>query len=538
MDFREYAAKETSSALRRVQAGPADVCRQQLAALRTVVDAAAKALESAAKPSAEAERDITDLAERLTKAATEAADLAVKRVSDEARKTQDSLRAELQTRINETKAAAAAIQDAQTKSDVLRTDLASATKRADTAAHELAQSRDAAKKLEAERRDLSTARDAEKLARTTAEGELKKTHDLLDKSRGEVASLQKKLDTLAVDKSAAEDAVSVALSQVQAAEAKLAAVTDLLNKNAARVKQLERIQQDNERAIRELQSRQEKAAPRANAARMSMSVFEELLGAFQALASATTISDVLTTMIEQMATEFSRVALFRVKSNHLQGEHQIGFDLNSDITKVIIPLGMDSVLTRAAGSGTIERLSAEELADSSRVPFNGSPACAIALPVVVGDETLAIVYADDSGSPGDERSPDASYLRVHFADAMLQYSVSLLTRMKAELKVLADLRSYADSLLREIESMYVADAGAGKTGGDLQDRLKSNLEYARSMFSNRVALEETDATGLLDDAVNAIVAAQSQTPFGRDLAMVSGHMTTGGASKRAAAEAS
>src|SRR6266568_3688688 len=239
MDFREYAAKETSSALRRVQAGPADVCRQQLAALRTVVDAAAKALESAAKPSAEAERDITDLAERLTKAATEAADLAVKRVSDEARKTQDSLRAELQTRINETKAAAAAIQDAQTKSDVLRTDLASATKRADTAAHELAQSRDAAKKLEAERRDLSTARDAEKLARTTAEGELKKTHDLLDKSRGEVASLQKKLDTLAVDKSAAEDAVSVALSQVQAAEAKLAAVTDLLNKNAARVKQLE-----------------------------------------------------------------------------------------------------------------------------------------------------------------------------------------------------------------------------------------------------------------------------------------------------------
>ena len=39
------------------------------------------------------------------------------------------------------------------------------------------------------------------------------------------------------------------------------------------------------------------------------------------------------------------------------------------------------------------------------------------------------------------------------------------------------------------------------------------------MFANRIALEEPDAAGLLDDAVTAIVTAQTQTPFARDLAI-------------------
>lgn len=537
MDFREYAAKETSASLRRVQAGPGEVCQKQLAALRAAVDAAAKALESAAKPSADAERDIADLAERLTKAATEATDLAVKRVADEARKTQDGLRGEIQTLASEKKTAAASLQEIQAKADALKSDLAAATKRVDAVTQELAQARESARKLEADRKDLATARDAEKLSRTTAEGDLKKTRDALEKMRGDLAAASKKLEALAQDKTAIEDAAGVASSQAQAAEAKLGAVTDLLNKSAARVKQLERMQQDSERTIRDLQNKQQTAAPHAGAARMSLSMFDELLSAFQALAASANISDVLTTMMEQLATEFSRVALFRVKSNHLQGEHQIGFDLKTDIAKVMMPLGIDSLLTRAASSGVVERLSADELSDSRKLPFSGNPACAIALPVVVGDETLAIVYADDSGGHGDERNADAARLRVHFADAMLQYSISLLSRMKAELKTLAELRSYAASLLHEIEAMHVADAGAGKSGSDLQERLKSNLEYARSMYTNRIELEETDAAALLlDDAIMAIVTAQPQTPFARDLAVVAGHAA--GQSQKRKAEAS
>ena len=62
-------------------------------------------------------------------------------------------------------------------------------------------------------------------------------------------------------------------------------------------------------------------------------------------------------------------------------------------------------------SGTIERLTGADLADTSRAPFGGSPTCALALPIVVHGETLAIVYADDSGSP-DEDSEAAHDLKT------------------------------------------------------------------------------------------------------------------------------
>ena len=82
-------------------------------------------------------------------------------------------------------------------------------------------------------------------------------------------------------------------------------------------------------------------------------MLDGLLGAFEALSAATTIGDVLATLSEQLAAEFPRVAMFRVKGNRLEGAHQIGFDLTNDIGKVVIPLAMDSSLSRAVTSGML-----------------------------------------------------------------------------------------------------------------------------------------------------------------------------------------
>jgi len=583
MDFREHATTEASASLRRVRAGTADVCRQQLEALRAAVDAATNALDNA--HSAQADHEIAELVERLTTAATTAADLAASQVSeeahriqeslqDEARQVQESLQAELKAQVDRNTATSAALRDAQGQADAFRiglkdsqaqaetlrtelkdalaqastlrteladargqadgfrVELADAAKQIDALSDDLDQARDDAKRLDGERRDLVKARDAEKAARTSAEGDLRKTAASLEKTRAEVTELTKTLADAVEDKTAAEDAAGVAQSQAQAADAKLAAVTELLKTHASRVKVLERAHQDHERTIKDLQTRKP-SAHGGDATRASLSVFEDLLGAFEALAGATTISDVLTTMVEHMATEFSRVALFRVKSNHLQGEHQIGFDLKTDISKVVIPLGMDSVLTKAAASGSIERLSAEELAEGNKVPFSGKPSCAIALPVAAAGETLAIVYADDFG--GERESDVSPLLRVHFADAMRQHAISVLTRMKAELKALAELRTYAASLLQEIEAMYVADTGAGTQGEDLQARLKVNLDYARSIYANRASLEDADAGNLLDDAISAVVAEHQDARYRHDLAVVSGHSSAAEPKRKAEA---
>ena len=68
--------------------------------------------------------------------------------------------------------------------------------------------------------------------------------------------------------------------------------------------------------------------------------------------------------------------------------------------------------------------------------------------------------------------------------------------------------------------MYASDVAAGKSGADLRSRLKANIDYARSIYANRVAMEGADAAGLLDDELAALVDARRETPLASDLAEV------------------
>ena len=204
----------------------------------------------------------------------------------------------------------------------------------------------------------------------------------------------------------------------------------------------------------------------------------------------------------------------------MQGEHQIGFDLKTDIGKVVMPLGMDSLLARAVSSGQIERLTADER-KNNKTPFSGSPGCALAIPIVAAGETLAIVYADDAGTSKHD-NPEVDQARERIAEAMQQHVIALLLRMTNELKVRAELQAYARSLIHELQQMYAADEQAGKGGDDLGTRLKGNLDYARSIFESRVALEGGDAAALLDDELAALIESEQATPFGRDLAAAAG----------------
>jgi len=484
MDFRTYAEKETSDLAARL-----------------------------AKMSA-------DLVEAAEKRVTEDAEKAAEALKAEAQRAAEALRAELQTTVKQKMTVAASLKEAQTQLESIRTELKTANERGEATSRQLAEARKTNEKLESAKNELTLSRDEFAKGRVAVEAELQKTREALEAARGEVAAAAKKVEKITAEKAALEDSVGVAHSAAQAAEAKLAAVTDLFKQSGARVKLLERAQQDHERKVASLEARVHEApasAPQPSASPMPL--FDELLAGFQALGQATTIADVLTTLVEQLAAQFPRVALFRVKKSHLQGEHQIGFDLKTDIGKVVMPLGMDSLLARAASSSAVERLSAEALKDSKSAPFSGSPQNALALPIIVGGEPLAIVYADDSGAPADAGAMD---LNVRFAEAMQQHAVALLSRLTNELKTLAELQAYAGSLIRELEQMHAADVQAGVAGDELKVRLKGNLEYARSIYSSRIALEGADAAALLDDELASAMEAQKGTPFGRDLAHAAG----------------
>ena len=287
---------------------------------------------------------------------------------------------------------------------------------------------------------------AEARAKASLEPELHAAQNLFETAQAEAARVQAELHAVMAEKGKVEHALSELTGHAQAAEAKLAATTTLFKTSSARVKLLEREREEHEDALHELQARLEGVNSREVEVELTpgsqgsaVSMLDGLLGAFEALSSAATIGDVLSTLVEQLVNEFPRVALFRVKGNRLEGAHQIGFDLTSDIGKVMMPLAMDSLLTRAVSSGRTERVSGDRT-DSSHLPFGGTPTCALAMPIVVDGEAMAVVYADDSGQARSDSQEASDDLNARFAEALRHHAVALLTRLTSELKTMAELR--------------------------------------------------------------------------------------------------
>lgn len=408
------------------------------------------------------ERGLADLATRMAAAAAAERDAAVARVTSEARASAEALRTEIAERVAENTTTTATLSEARSQADGLRTALES----------------------------------VEALL-TTARTDLIESRRLIEQSDGA---------RLAVV-SARDEAIAERDNETAA---RVAAETEL--------QELREVILAHERARVEIESKLETLGERDGVA---TSLLDGLASGFGTLATAMTIPDIMTTLVEQLAAEFPRVALFRPKANRLEGQHQIGFDLSNDITKVVMPLTLDSLLTRAATSGHMESVQGGDLAEGSHVPFGGSPMCAVALPLVVQGEMLGVVYADDSGTDRQDSAAERA-ARIKYCEVMQQHAVALLMRLTNELKTLAELRAYAGSLLNEIQEMYVADVGAERTPDELKRRIQANVEYARSIFATRVALECPDAARLLDDEIAARLEREDGGPFGRELEAIAG----------------
>ena len=246
-----------------------------------------------------------------------------------------------------------------------------------------------------------------------------------------------------------------------------------------------------------------------------VSLFDASVRAVNEMASARTSADLLSELVKRLSLQFSRVALFRVKGQGLEGELQVGFE-DTDITKLVLPFTVDSLLTRALNSGAVESITGSDLAKRLGTPFGGTPTSAVTLPIVMQGTTVAILYADDADMPDYARGPAVHESSVAFAKLLVGEAALLMMCHTHELKMLAELRQYASTLLQEAKEMYLADAEAGKPATLLRSRLKDNLECASQLYTYRAAMEGMAAAALLDEQIAAEVAGTSQ--FARDLA--------------------
>jgi hypothetical protein len=356
--------------------------------------------------------------------------------------------------------------------------------------------------------------------------------------------------------------LSAAQAELDAARAQREAITAQLDASRARIQTLERNQSAQDEQIRQLERSLNEANDandvlRAEAASLSSlpsssdaladvsalrddvarmgSLLDISAQAVDELAEKTTVTDLFAALVRHLASEFSRVALFRVKANRLEGEDQIGFDDTTDVTKLVLPLSVDSLLTRAASSGGFEQLMGAELADSSRAPFGGTPTVALAMPIAFQGETLAIVYAD-SDQPISDRGAAGHDASIGFAKLMVRTSGVLLMRLSQELKMLNELRDYAAMLLQEAREMYSADLEANKGDEERRSRLKDTIECARQLYAQRASLEGAAAATLFDDRISVVIDSDSGSPFARDLEAIANSANHG--DSRRAAEAS
>jgi chromosome segregation ATPase len=248
-----------------------------------------------------------------------------------------------------------------------------------------------------------------------------------------------------------------------------------------------------------------------------VSLFDASVRAVNEMASARTSAELNSELVKRLSLQFSRVALFRVKGQALEGDLQVGFE-DTDISRLVLPMTADSLLTRAAHSGAVESITGSDISRRLGTLFNGSPRSAVALPIVMQGTSVAVVYADDADMPDYASGPTVHESSVAFAKLLVGEAALLMMCHTHELKVLAELRQYATTLLQEAKEMYLADAEANKPAAQLRARLKDNLECASQLYTYRAAMEGTAAAALLDEQIAAEMAGTSQ--FARDLGEV------------------
>jgi hypothetical protein len=212
----------------------------------------------------------------------------------------------------------------------------------------------------------------------------------------------------------------LSLDLVEARERADAAESALTHASAHFEETLDELRQEHTATIRE------------QALSCMMLPLDELLTVFNVLERSTTLADALTGLFNGLIREFSRVALFAVRANRLEGVQQRGFEFENDISRVTVPLTPESLLGRSVGSGRLESMLLNPATDSSAtgVPFGGSPCCAVALPITVRGTIVAVIYADDSDRlEFGSTSPQAL---IKFAELLLMYSLLVFVRISAE----------------------------------------------------------------------------------------------------------
>jgi hypothetical protein len=298
---------------------------------------------------------------------------------------------------------------------------------------------------------LATARVSEQALMTTVDelrAESTTLRTALDESRADAQALQSALEQTR----ASEQALRSTIDTMKADQAKQRKRLDLavqkVRDRCAKM-QLELQQVSTAKAVADAQyekdrlewSEENRALRDADAAATAADI-EYLRGAFQRLDAASNLADAVNELANSLAAVFPRLALFDLTGATLKARWRTGFDENS--SQMIVPLNAGSVFHQVAESWQARQLSPDDLPESNRTLFGGSPHFVLIMPVVIEGTTAAVIYADDSGHTAPQVSPERA---ARCAEVLRMHAVPLLARLSAQDK----LAGYESQLLHDFQ---------------------------------------------------------------------------------------
>ncbi len=148
------------------------------------------------------------------------------------------------------------------------------------------------------------------------------------------------------------------------------------------------------------------AAPAAVEAGPSIAV---LLSAMTEVDTGASLTEVLTSLVNESAKRVDRVAMFIIKGTNAVGWYAKGFDSNDAVKQIQVPLGNDTIFKTVQAdrapilfdpNGTGQTAQALQ-----RMGILGSSA--IAAPMVLRDKLAAVLYCDTTGPMSD---PQAAFI--------------------------------------------------------------------------------------------------------------------------------
>jgi hypothetical protein len=230
---------------------------------------------------------------------------------------------------------------------------------------------------------------------------------------------------------------------------------------------------------------------------------ERLAEALRALDRAGSLSEILTTLATVAGREAPRAAVLLVRGDNLVGWRFVGFAEQSAAFEA--PLAESGIIAEAVRSETTV---SSETSTAAAPPFAdaGGGGERLAIPIAIGGQVVAALYADRGSVDRDARPPRFGWsltlemLARHAARALEAVTAfrtaQLMTEASPQSKPSGTgtaseeehaARRYARLLVSEIKLYHGAEVAAGRRERDLAIRLGGEITRARALYEQRAS---------------------------------------------------